>query len=348
MPTSRRSLEFPITRASHFVTAVRCLKSLGVSTGRDLARCNLPSDDVPASMMLPVVPILRFCGEISRREGIGDLGLRVGRQLSGTALPDPLRWKLATAPTLNAALRKLIWISRIMSSHVEVWTERQAGQLWVRMRGSTAPDVLGADLTEHYRITLILGLLRVYLGPGYVPRAVDLETATKPPPEFLEFLGGCACRLGRSTGGVPVPLRLLATPLPDQTTPQDPPLPSFEGPLQPVEFQGWIDLLELFLPAYLGDGSLSENLVAEILRVSPRTLQRRLRASGRTFREVVERVRFDQARRLLAQPDLPIREISERLGYGNPSNFTRAFWRIAGRRPSEFRAEAALGWAPRS
>ena len=84
-------------------------------------------------------------------------------------------------------------------------------------------------------------------------------------------------------------------------------------------------------------GSLSLAEVAARLGVQPRTLQRRLTRIGFTYQELVDQVRYNLARRLLASPDIPISEIAYRLGYCDPAHLSRAFCRWAGISPSAYR-----------
>lgn len=74
-----------------------------------------------------------------------------------------------------------------------------------------------------------------------------------------------------------------------------------------------------------------------------RTLQRKLRHDGITYRELVDEVRFDAACRLLRQPQNNVKEVATAIGYQNPSNFTRAFQRWAGVSPSEYQRQQARG-----
>lgn len=83
--------------------------------------------------------------------------------------------------------------------------------------------------------------------------------------------------------------------------------------------------------------------VAHKLSVSVRTLQRSLARSEVTFRQMLDRCRQQQAERELRRRVLSITEISEQLGYSDPSHFVRAFRRWTGQVPSRFRA--ALGAA---
>ena len=64
--------------------------------------------------------------------------------------------------------------------------------------------------------------------------------------------------------------------------------------------------------------------------ISVRTLQRRLHRHGLTYSALVERVRHEEACRLLQEHGKSIAEIAVRLGYSDPSHFSRAFRRWEG------------------
>jgi AraC-like DNA-binding protein len=76
---------------------------------------------------------------------------------------------------------------------------------------------------------------------------------------------------------------------------------------------------------------------AALMHVSARTLQRRLEADGTSFTAVVDATREALARELLADPALPLGEISYRLGFADAATFSRAFKRWTGTAPGRFR-----------
>jgi AraC-like DNA-binding protein len=84
-----------------------------------------------------------------------------------------------------------------------------------------------------------------------------------------------------------------------------------------------------------GFHSLEE--VAAKLRVSSRTLKRKLRAEGQAFSDLLDALALEQARELLKQQALSIEQVAERLGYSDVSNFGRAFRRWTGLTPAAFR-----------
>lgn len=87
----------------------------------------------------------------------------------------------------------------------------------------------------------------------------------------------------------------------------------------------------------LPQGKLGMQQAAELLGFSVRTLQRRLAAAGTTYSRLVNRVRHEEACRLLGETDLPVSVVSTMLGYSEPSAFSRAFQRWTGVSPRHFR-----------
>lgn len=58
---------------------------------------------------------------------------------------------------------------------------------------------------------------------------------------------------------------------------------------------------------------------------------------GCTFSELIQRVRFQQARNLLVNSTLPVNQIGKHIGYETPENFFRAFKKVYGVTPSQYR-----------
>ncbi|AXQ30098.1 AraC family transcriptional regulator [Solimonas sp. K1W22B-7] len=73
------------------------------------------------------------------------------------------------------------------------------------------------------------------------------------------------------------------------------------------------------------------------LKVSVRTLQRRLADGGSSFDEMVEIIRRDLALQYLAQDHLSLTEIASLLGYAELSTFSRAFKRWTADSPRTYR-----------
>ena len=83
--------------------------------------------------------------------------------------------------------------------------------------------------------------------------------------------------------------------------------------------------------------------VAEQLHVSVRTLRRRLREDGSSYRELLDEVRFQLGKEYLLDTRLSMAEVSDLLGYTEPGNFSHAFRRWSGQSPLSFRRTQGAG-----
>ncbi|WP_109439945.1 AraC family transcriptional regulator [Acinetobacter haemolyticus] len=99
--------------------------------------------------------------------------------------------------------------------------------------------------------------------------------------------------------------------------------------LQQNSFNNIIE--DLIYDESMGISSLTE--ILEKMKISERTLQRKLENEGTNFRELVDKVRCEKAIQLLNNPNLSIENIAHHLGYTNAKNFSRAFKRWTGSTP---------------
>jgi transcriptional regulator GlxA family with amidase domain len=79
--------------------------------------------------------------------------------------------------------------------------------------------------------------------------------------------------------------------------------------------------------------------VAQRIATSPRQLQRVFTAhAGQGFRSYLRQLRLSKGADLLVSTDLPVGEIADAVGYGDASQFAKAFRRVYGGSPSQYRA----------
>nr|WP_272211646.1 helix-turn-helix transcriptional regulator [Marinicella sp. W31]MDC2877537.1 helix-turn-helix transcriptional regulator [Marinicella sp. W31] len=81
---------------------------------------------------------------------------------------------------------------------------------------------------------------------------------------------------------------------------------------------------------------------ARMAGLSVQGLQRRLRSTGYTYKDILEVARRTRAVMLLTQTSVSIAEIAFSLGYDEQANFTRAFNRWLGCSPSTFRVQYGI------
>jgi len=82
---------------------------------------------------------------------------------------------------------------------------------------------------------------------------------------------------------------------------------------------------------------LNPEQLAEQLELSQRQLYRKLKAiTGSTVQEFITRVRLERASELLVENQLNVSEIAYRVGFSEPSNFSRTFRKHFGCSPSKY------------
>lgn len=79
--------------------------------------------------------------------------------------------------------------------------------------------------------------------------------------------------------------------------------------------------------------------MAQIENLTERTLIRHLKAQGHSYKELVDTVRMERACWLLEQTKMTVEQVSDALGYEDPSNFSRTFKRWMGLIPSHYRQQ---------
>ena len=86
--------------------------------------------------------------------------------------------------------------------------------------------------------------------------------------------------------------------------------------------------------------------VAKDLRLSPRTLQRRLQDVGSNYQRVLDEARHQMARYYLSNSVFELAEAAYLLGYEDANSFARAFRAWEGMPPSDWREAQRSACSP--
>ena len=114
-------------------------------------------------------------------------------------------------------------------------------------------------------------------------------------------------------------------------------LPGLEAALsESMTSRSLADDVRTALRRTFGERPSVEKIAREV-RMSPRTLQRRLEELGTSYQRLLDDVRRDTARRLLVDTDLDAGEVAFFLGFEELNSFTRAFHAWEGVTPSRWR-----------
>ncbi len=196
----------------------------------------------------------------------------------------------------------------------------------------------GYEQLELYALAEMIKVVRLAAGPNWWPQRLYFQSHRSPSFQDAAEDAGAELRFKQEFSGFAIPLSMLALPLRYKDGSRA------SGYFSNGTVENWkpasddfIHSLRQILPCYMRDGDIKIELVAEILGLSIRTLQRQLAQRGLCYRDLVEQVRFQIALNLLKQRDLKLIDIAIELGYGHAASFTRAFHRWAGTSPKKFR-----------
>jgi len=324
-----------ITRAAYLHVYLDVLRDVGVPVERELARSPLPGwiEEMPdAYVSIPVaIDWVARCGrDIEPME----LGFLAARRETLDTTGSSFRRTLLDAPTGLARMRTFLRAAHGEDSSLTTRAWREGDE--IRLVCETARfDTPGDCLAEWLNLQLMVEVMRSAAGPRWCPLEMTFVSAGQPSDAAREAYPDARILTGRPHTSILVDAGLLAGPC----------LERVRGPAGPVADEGaeWslASALRAVVRPYLGDGHPNLALVAEILGLSQRTLQRRLQACGRTFSEVVQQARFELARELLSDPAVKVVDVAIMAGYENPQHFSRAFRRMTGVTPTAYRRTVA-------
>lgn len=259
---------------------------------------------------------------------------------------DVLDYAIRTAPTLRASLERLVRYNRIVHD-VAVWALVPRGKA-LRVEHTFRVDaVVQHRHAAEFTIASVVTIGTQIAGERVRPLAVGFrhaQPASAHAQAELERLFGVAPKFLQPVNFVELDAAFVDRPSPTA----DPALSRVierhaEALLaaRPEPTLGTIDRVRQILAGSLREGEISLASVARKLKMSERSLQRRLAADHVTFDALLDEIRRDLAVRYLADPKIAVAEVAYLLGFSEPSPFHRAFKRWTGKTPSEARKQAA-------
>lgn len=326
----------PITRRHHLLSFSQFLEAEGISVTSVAKRLGLPfwhngePDD-----WIPLRDTMHFFQEFERATSALDLGVTIS-ECENTVSKSTFSRFLDNSPTLFHALKKLCIHAKQHTSLAHLWLE-EAGAEVLLCRANYDEINLGLRQHEQYVIGFCTRLVGYAAGFDWRPRLIWTSApgqfALKETNSFAE----CEVSTGRPYTVISIPKALIS---------KD---PGFLFKTGGSDTLGRVTVAERdpagsdfptslcqIMVTLLKEHAADLETVAEILRMHPRTLQRRLRYEGSSFRKVLDEARFRLATELMHWPGATVTEVSRSLGYSTVANFSRSFKRIAGVTPGEY------------
>lgn len=350
MPTDRRAAEtgnarlagrLALTRAKHLNDYIAALREIGAPVDRDLARSMLPPriEETPefyVSVPLALEWIARTGHDVEPME----LGLLGARKASLASLSPAHRTVLLAAPTGLKRLQALASLSQVEDSILRMSIRQEAFEIRVvcTMAGLHGHPFL--CLAEWLNLQAIISVIRSVTGPFWCPKEMSFASPYPPSQAVHAAFPDTRILVGRPHTSLTVDRGLLARPIGEAILPAGgwPAQPARTGD-QAAQSGPWsfVSLLRMLVQPYLIEGRRDVGFAAQIAGMSTRTLQRRLQRCGSSYSQILEEARVELACRRLEDPALKIIDVAMMAGYQCPQHFSRAFRRLAGMTPSEYR-----------
>ncbi len=320
-----------LVRVAHVLAFTDVLHGIGTPIERELRRAGLPTmlEDQPHAYV-PMLPVLGFLQHMEHQEGIDDIAFLASRQGNIDHLSEDFITISESLPTLYTRLQLFCRLAPLENTNCRVSLSREGDDIRVCNNLVGHPGLEGLRYSEWIQIMVLIEIIRKTAGSGWRPTEITFQSHFSPCESALKQFPDTRFLFGQKDTSFKAPITLMSRPLRVQEINQREPLPLT------LDFPG---SLKLAIRSYLQDGCPDINLAAEMAGASVRTLQRRLAGFGISYSILAQQAKFECAVDLLKDPGLKSLDIAQAAGYRDPSNFARAFRRIAGISPREYRRQ---------
>jgi AraC-like DNA-binding protein len=308
------------------------LETIGAPAKRHLRAGGLPAYDTRPDQFVKLSSAWAAFYSAARAED-EDLGWYVGQYVGDKRLSQTILENTEHAPSLYRGLQEFVRLVSSEASDLGLGIEERKDDIVLNAHYPTLKAAIGYAPSQAYQLPVYLSVIRHYLGEHWCPEEIGIEAKSLPRGAEVCF-PNTLIRTSQERGYIVVPRKLLSIPAQNAVD-----LRQATDLLLTADLS-FADRLRLLLRPYVTEGIPTKRFAAALMDTSQRTLSRRLRESGLSFRELLDELNFDIARELLGT-SLSIREIARRVGYDDQAHFTRMFRRIGGICPSEFRKHLA-------
>ena len=308
---------------------IRCAATRGVNLDPSIS--NNPDDRIPFAQLVDLYE------KAAQLTGDKNFGLHVGESVD-PKLFDVVGYSALNSPTLGDAF------ARVARYH-SIWTDGATFTLETSNETSAIVyryvDDTICDHRHDSEMTLatVTTLCRNIASPEFTPIAVEFQHDEPTDISEHQQLFRCPIKFNARSNKLHFPSSYLSLPIEkadaslcalldrhaEEMLAKFPPRDSLVDQVRSIiasEFRG-------------GDPSLER--VADQLRMTPRTLQRKLQELGTSHNELFEQMRRQLAMRYLREREMAICDVAYLLGFSESSSFHRAFKRWTGLTPKEFR-----------
>ncbi|WP_416769307.1 AraC family transcriptional regulator [Pseudomonas sp. RHF3.3-3] len=268
---------------------------------------------------------------------LGDplLGLHLGQTINARHI-GVLGAVMLACGNLGTALQRLERYIRLVYDVIPMI--RRDGDGWFELVWDVSQYQPGPLVNETGMVAIVQFCRALVRGTAN-PLRVHLNHAGPLDTRPYEAFFGCPVRFGQSEAVLRFSAQLLELPFksPDPTLVCLLEQHADRLLAQLPQQDEFVEQLRKAITQAMCMGEPSIKRISPQLRLSSRTLQRRLQEAGTSFRHELNLVRYELALSYLRDPRLQIVDIAMLLGYSEHSAFTRAFKEWSGMSPHEAR-----------
>jgi AraC-like DNA-binding protein len=266
------------------------------------------------------------------------LGLRLGRMMTLGA-GGPFDYVVHTAATVRDSLNVAAKYSRVLADSFrvsfEIWGERAFAKVhdendWPRPAADFAMSAM----------------YKLHLSEQLPPSQIECwfpYAAPSDPTEYEHIFPGASLKFGAPFHGFAFDRSLADLPIPGADAELHAILKARVDALMAEHFQppSFATVVRRLLSEQIPAGNPSAEHIARIMRMSRRTLSRRLEHERTSFNSELDAVRRRLAFDQLGNTSVPLSEVAFLAGFSHVESFHRAFKRWTGQTPLTYRATHA-------
>jgi len=282
-----------------------------------------------------------FVATISREAGEPQLGLLMAPAMNVADYGSFGRY-VFSADTLGHAIRRSIAALRYHSpfdrmSITTAGDEARYSYVWASPAGEAHAAIASATAGE------LLSLFRAYLPDDWHPLRIELDIAVPHQPSLFEDTFQCPVYFNAPAVAIVFERRHLKA----VSRAAFRPILTIEDVARDWPNGAPRSLLAVTVQQIrkqVDTGSVNIDGIARSMNTSVRTLQRELGNAGTDFRSITSAVRIQRATELLRETSESVTRISTELGYSSPAGFARAFRKVTGVGPQQYRTSHLARW----
>ncbi|RIV82601.1 AraC family transcriptional regulator [Aurantiacibacter xanthus] len=291
-----------------------------------------------------VVPLHRYVALLETAAARFDrpyLGLEMGASFGLTDL-GPFYALLRASGNLRGALDCLaLFQSRLQSR--TLFHSRKDAETSTYVYRIEEERVWPRTQDSEFALSGYVHIARELVSPKWAPREVHFEHAIDGRRERLEDYFRAPVLGNQLTNGIVIDNDDLdagfATSIPSEDhklrTILEWHLLDLMGP-EAAPSESFVSLTRDIISRWLGRTHIDCATVAAELKLSERSLRRRLTEEGTSFRELLQDARKERAQTILSKPGISLAVAAEQLGYSDAAAFSRAFKEWTGFSPGRF------------